>query len=105
MLSNGNTPVYGISPPTWVAVFAISAGNFVHANVSCTQRTRRNARLEKKCACMPGCVSRPTVAGTLLLHVPGVNELVAGSKRGHVPLVAVSTSKYGWLWTMTWATN
>ena len=29
------------------AVVAICAGNLVHANVSCTQRTRRNARLLK----------------------------------------------------------
>src|SRR5258705_12838190 len=89
MLVNGKVPVYGVLPPTSVAVVASSAGNLVHANVSCTQRTRRNARFPKYWACMPGCVSRPTVAGVPLSQLPGVNVFVVRSNFGHVPVVAV----------------
>src|ERR1044071_9428776 len=63
MLVNGNVPVYGSVPPTLVAWSAISAGNAVHANVSCTQRTRRNPKLLKNCAFIPGWVRRPTATG------------------------------------------
>src|SRR5690242_2239330 len=94
MLVNGNTPVYGAMPPMSVGAGAISAGNFVHANVSCTQRTRRNARLPKNCLCTPGCVRRPTVVGAPLLQSAGVNALVVRSNVGQVPEVAVSRSRY-----------
>src|SRR4051812_20128980 len=93
MLSNGNLPVYGVAPPTSTAVVAVSAGNREHANVSCTQRVRRNARFEKYAAFMPGCVSRPTVAGALFVQLFGANVASWTLNVGHVPAVAVSTSR------------
>ena len=47
------------APPTSVGVAETSAGNFVQTNVSCTQRTRRNAKFEKNCFITPGFVSTP----------------------------------------------
>src|SRR5262245_64683795 len=70
--ANGHTPVYGEAPPTSVGVAETSAGNFVHTNVSCTQRVRRNAKLPKNCFITPGFDNTPACTPPLA-HSAGVN--------------------------------
>src|SRR5262249_47561733 len=80
---NGHTPVYGAAAPTSVGVAETSAGNFVHTNVSCTHRVRRNAKFELYCACTPGLVSTPAF-GPPFAQSAAVNTLVP-SNVGQVP--------------------
>src|SRR5215471_6272928 len=82
MLANGNMPVYGVAPPTSVAVVAISAGNFEHSKTSCSQRTRRKPKFENIFAFIPGCVSTPTVTPPFV-QSPGVIAMFWYV--GHVP--------------------
>src|SRR5260221_13604588 len=88
--ANGHTPVYGAAAPTSVGAAATSAGNFVHTNVSCTHRVRRNAKFDTNCACTPGFVSTPAF-GPPFTHSAGVNVTLP-SYVGQLPEDAVNKS-------------
>src|SRR5258706_16200921 len=105
MLSNGKLPVYGVAPPTSLPASEISAGSFVHANVSCTQRTRRNAKLLNKCACMDGFVKMPACVGVPFAQLPGVTWNVVALIVGPVPCVAMNSCWYEPASTVSLAAN
>src|SRR5689334_12788943 len=86
MLANGHGAVYGaLFVPTGTG-WPTSAGNAVQSKTSCTQRTRRNARLPKYCFIAPGFVSTPAVIGGLFAQFAAV--IVVPATVGHVPVVA-----------------
>src|SRR5205085_8290452 len=97
--------VYACAPPISMLVSLSSAGNAVHANDSCTQRTRRKAMFEKNCAWTPGFESTPACVVTPLLQSAAVNVPSAALNVGQVPLDAVNISDIERFSTVSCAAN
>src|ERR1043166_4199596 len=64
-LANGHAPRYGATPPTSTGVLDSSAGNRRQSKVSWIQRTRRNAKFQKNCACPPALARTPPLGPRL----------------------------------------
>src|SRR6478609_2764752 len=90
MLVNGQGAVYGALFEPAGCGEPTSVGKAVQSNVSCTQRTRRNARFEVNCFITPGFVSTPAVIGGLFVQFALVIVPLAATV-GHVPVVAVNS--------------